>query len=227
MFILALETSGMLASAAIFHEDRCLVSGSLLDGQRTAAELTPLIARLLEQAQLAPADVEVIAVVVGPGSFTGLRVGVTTAKIFAYAVGARLVSIDTLTAYASQVSLRYERLDVILDAQRRELLVGSFASQASGMPRSLSLPRRLGEPAWRDTLTRGTLVCGPAVAKLSSLPAGVQVVNATGDRLLVETIGRLGWQRAQEGSWADVWTLTPDYFRKSAAEEKREQEDRR
>ncbi len=226
MIILALETSGMLAAAGIFRADRCLAQGSLVSGQRTAAELIPLVGRLLQQADLAPKAVDAVAVVVGPGSFTGLRVGVTAAKLFAYAVGARVVSIDALTAYASQVRLRYERLDVIFDAQRKELLVGSFAATADAEPRPLAPSRLLSEQQWRETLTRGTLVCGPAVAKIASLPAGVTVASPVRDRLEVETVGRLAGERIQEGRFDDLWTLGPMYFRKSAAEEKREQGER-
>ena len=72
---------------------------SLDHTQRSAQSLAPAIEALLTQVGWLPRDVQLVAVSVGPGSFTGLRVGVTTAKVFAYAVGAEVLGIDTLEAH--------------------------------------------------------------------------------------------------------------------------------
>ena len=100
MRILALETTDKTGSVAAIDDDNLLAELMLDHTQRSAQSLAPAMQRLLKQVGWLPADVQLVAVSVGPGSFTGLRVGVTTAKVFAYAVGAEVLGIDTLEAIA-------------------------------------------------------------------------------------------------------------------------------
>src|SRR5205823_153504 len=80
----------------------------------------------LATANWLPKEVELVAVTVGPGSFTGLRIGVTTAKAFAYAIGAEVVGVNTLDALAAQALPSPSPLWAILDAQRQELFAAKF-----------------------------------------------------------------------------------------------------
>jgi len=96
MRTIALETSSSSGSIALFEADRLVAESDLGAwelgrGQRTAQSLAPALQSILRQATWKPRDVELIAVTDGPGSFTGLRAGVTTAKVFAYATGAEVV----------------------------------------------------------------------------------------------------------------------------------------
>ena len=102
MIVLALETSALAGSVALFHGDRLLVQRELDSTRRSAQTLAPALAELLAAAGLTPRDVRLVATTVGPGSFTGLRVGVTTAKTFAYAVGAEVLGLNTLEVIAAQ-----------------------------------------------------------------------------------------------------------------------------
>ncbi|MEX0712672.1 MAG: tRNA (adenosine(37)-N6)-threonylcarbamoyltransferase complex dimerization subunit type 1 TsaB, partial [Pirellulales bacterium] len=92
MRILALETSGKSGSVAVLRGDVLLAEEPLEPSQRSAQSLAPAMRQLLEAVAWTPRDVQLVAVTLGPGSFTGLRVGVTTAKTFAYAVGAVVVA---------------------------------------------------------------------------------------------------------------------------------------
>ena len=98
--ILAIESSGRHASVATLWGDADgtrLIGQTLLSGdERTAQVLAPAIQQLLAAADWSPKSVELVAVTVGPGSFTGLRIGVTTAKAFAYAIGAEVLGVNTL-----------------------------------------------------------------------------------------------------------------------------------
>ena len=73
---------------------------------------------LLKQVGWRPDDVQLVAVSVGPGSFTGLRVGVTAAKVFAYAVGAEVLGVDTLEAIAAASPDDVAEVSAVIDAQR-------------------------------------------------------------------------------------------------------------
>src|SRR5271163_2151267 len=94
--ILALETSELTGSVAAAADGNVLAELQLDPQQRSAQSLAPAIRALLAQVGWQPADIDLLAVTIGPGSFTGLRVGVATAKVFAYACGAEVLGISTL-----------------------------------------------------------------------------------------------------------------------------------
>ncbi|MGN1273415.1 MAG: tRNA (adenosine(37)-N6)-threonylcarbamoyltransferase complex dimerization subunit type 1 TsaB, partial [Thermoguttaceae bacterium] len=96
MKILAFETIEMSASAALLDDENVLASTTLPPQQRSAQYLAPAVRDLLAQTGWKPTDVQLIVVSQGPGSFTGLRVGITFAKIFAWAVGADVIALNTL-----------------------------------------------------------------------------------------------------------------------------------
>ena len=123
---LALETSGLSGSVAACDGGRLLAERELAQGSRSAQSLAPALRQLLAQVGWQARDVHRVAVTVGPGSFTGLRVGVTTAKAFAYAVGAEVIGINTLDVIAAQAPVEAARVAVALDAQRQELFAAVY-----------------------------------------------------------------------------------------------------
>ncbi len=106
--LLALETSDLLGSVAVLQDGLVFAERSLATGRRTIESLAPSIETVLAEAGWLPQDVDAVAVTVGPGSFTGLRIGVTTAKLFAFAVDAVLVGVQTplVLAAAAEDALR-------------------------------------------------------------------------------------------------------------------------
>ncbi len=129
--ILALETTDAQGSVALCVGGEILTSRRLETERRSAQTLAPTIRETLAEFGWAPGDVDAVAVAVGPGSFTGLRVGVATAKMFAWAVGAKIIGVDALEAIASEI----ERLpngeeagavSVGIDAQRGDAAVRRF-----------------------------------------------------------------------------------------------------
>ena len=102
MRILALETTDLTGTVAALEGCQLLVERELNPGQRSAQSLAPALAELWQEVGWKPTQIELIAVALGPGSFTGLRVGVTTAKMLAYVAQAQVLGIDTLEAIAAQ-----------------------------------------------------------------------------------------------------------------------------
>src|SRR5438105_3971142 len=132
MRILGVETSGSSGSVAVLDDEQLLATVALDPAQRTARTLAPAIRDLLTQVSWRPADVQLVAVTAGPGSFTGLRLGVTTAKTFAYAVGCQVLGVNTLEVIAAQTPRECSPLEIVLDAQRQQLFVGTLARSHSG-----------------------------------------------------------------------------------------------
>jgi tRNA threonylcarbamoyladenosine biosynthesis protein TsaB len=185
--------------------------------------LAPAIAQVLAEAGKRPADVGLVAVTVGPGSFTGLRVGVTTAKTFAYAAGCECLGVDTLEVIAAQVPLGKQssgELHVVLDAQRKELFLARFHSDGCALVR-LEENRIVPADQWLVGLAPGTTVTGPGINRLiDRLPASVVAAPELHRDPQAATVGQLAWREYQAGRRDDLWKLTPKYLRVSAAEEK-------
>jgi tRNA threonylcarbamoyladenosine biosynthesis protein TsaB len=224
--IVAIETSGRFGSAATLlgGADRSRLIGQIaLSGdQRTAQALAPALQQLLKQADWSPTSIELVAVAVGPGSFTGLRIGVTTAKTFAYAVGAEVIGVNTLEALAAQAPVSAAPLWTILDAQRQELFAAKFLVDDAGQLRAECETSIIAQDAWLAELRPGDRVTGTALARLAArLPAGVEAVPPEFWQPMAEAIGQVAWQAYQLGQRDDVWKLAPKYYRASAAEEKR------
>lgn len=220
MNILAIETSGHAGSVAVSIDGHFLREIVLPPTKRSAATLTPAIRDLLAEVGWKTADVRLIAVTTGPGSFTGLRVGVTTAKTFAYALSADVIGVGTLDVIAAQSGITDQPLSVALDAQRGQVFACEFESSANGC-RAEGPPVILDIDEWIAGLKPGMTVSGPALEKLvDRIPAEVAIVPSDRWSPKAATVGRLGWRRYESGERDDLWRLVPNYFRPSAAEEK-------
>jgi tRNA threonylcarbamoyladenosine biosynthesis protein TsaB len=247
VLILAFDTSGQAGSVALLDGAHVL-SERLLDEQRRSAQsLAPALADVLTATGVRPADVRLVATTVGPGSFTGLRVGVTAAKTFAYAVGAEVLGLSTLEVIAHQCSplapraemsvtdsalptrVRTPDIHAVLDAHRKELFLGRFqvaSSPAVGdeLPHltRLEADRLIAADIWLATLPPETLVTGKGLEKvLDRLPAGVTVAPQQLWEPQAATIGQLAWRDYQAGRRDNLWKLSPVYLRPSYAEEKK------
>lgn len=224
MNILALETSGHGGEVALLADERVIGAVTLDPAQRSAQSLAPAMAELLRQCQLTPRDVQLVAITVGPGSFTGLRIGVTAAKTFAYAVGAQCLAVDTLEVIAAQVPTvlaeAHATLWTVIDAQRHQLFATRFQWQNASWQNELS-DQTIDNEAFLEQLTPGTLVSGSGLKKLlPQLPHGVVAVEQAFWQPRADTVGRLAWRDYSSGRRNDFWRLTPKYLRPSAAEEK-------
>src|SRR5947199_6371402 len=140
MRVLAVETSTLSGGAALLDDER-VVGEYTLDVRITHSErLMAAIDRLLSDAGWTPRDLEGLAVTVGPGSFTGLRVGLSTVKGLALALAIPVAAVPTLDAMAAM--LPYAALPVcpVLDARQREVYASLYPWDGVGMPRQWDDP---------------------------------------------------------------------------------------
>jgi tRNA threonylcarbamoyladenosine biosynthesis protein TsaB len=176
---------------------------------------------MLWEREWRPADIELVCVTTGPGSFTGLRIGVVAAKTLAYAASAQLVGVHTLAAIAAGVEQWPKRLWTVLDAQRQELFVSRFDGDRSIVGQLVPETEILGIQAWLDRLAPGDAVTGPPVGKLRpQIPDGINIVDERLWHPMAAAVGKLGVQLLERGESIDPLKLVPHYYRKSAAEEK-------
>lgn len=222
MKILALETSERIGSLAALVQDgqthRCVAEVTLPSGQRAAQTLLPNLQSLLADLAWKPSDLDLITATSGPGSFTGCRLGVTTAKTLSYATGAKLVSVHTLAAIAAGVTADYTRLWTILDAQRGELYVSRFEGEETCHSPETKIQ---DAEQWLEGLQAGEMVAGPPLGKLKDqVPDGVIVADEPEWKPSAQFVGQLAIAAYHAGHTVDPIQLVPNYYRQSAAEEK-------
>ncbi len=221
MNLLAIETTQSAGSLAVLAGGDLLAELPLPQDRRSTQSLAPGLKAILAQVGWRPKDVALVAVAVGPGSFTGLRVGVTTAKTFAYSVGAEVLGVDTLEAIAAAVPPEVPRLATAMDAQRGEVVARSFVRVEQGWLVPEGPAKLLELSAWLDSLRTGTYVASPLLRKLSGrLPPHLVPVDPRFWCPTAASVGAVAARRYAAGERNDLWTLVPHYCRPSAAEEK-------
>lgn len=220
--ILGLETSGLAGSVALSQGERVLGQRSLDQaGRRHAQTLVSECAQLLKEQGFSPADLSAVAATQGPGSFTGLRVGVVAAKTLAYALRIPLVLLDTFDLIAAQLPPDWNGVWIVDDAQRQELFVGRYVRGENG--NSMLAGERFLTPMreWLSSLPENDVVVGPGTSRIPADIASPRVDrDATVTIPRAETVCRLASKRLAAGMTDNPWTATPFYVRLSAAEEK-------
>lgn len=220
--IVAIETVGFTGSVALAEGDRLVAEQVLPREKRVAQTLAPAIQAMLAQQGWKATEVDLVAVAVGPGSFTGLRCGVTTAKVLAYAAKADVLGVDSLAVIAEGAPTSCQELAAVIDAQRRQLFVATFHRDASGQMQPDAASHIVDIETWLTSLPAGQRVAGPVLEKLASrLPAHVQPLPPEYWLPRAACVASLAWRQYQAGERHDVWQIVPKYLRASAAEEKR------
>ncbi len=211
MLILAVDTATLHAGCALWRDGRVLAERQRLVTTHSEALLT-MIDEIFVEASAAPADVDAIACGAGPGSFTGLRIGLATCKGLCYALGKPLIMISSLAALAARAP--DGRVCATLDAFKGEVYAGFFDVRGG-------VPARDGDE----------LVLSPAklLPRLDDVEqvvgSGAQKYRELAARLLDEEPGprpsdvaRLAALRAEKGDYDDVASAAPAYIRPSEAE---------
>jgi tRNA threonylcarbamoyladenosine biosynthesis protein TsaB len=223
--MIAMETSGRHGSLAALTADGdnaiLLQQVDLSGKERTAQVLAPKLQRLIAELGWLPQSIELIAVTNGPGSFTGLRLGVTTAKVFAYAASAEIIAVNTLAVIASQAPQSPAPVWAVLDAQRQEVFAARFTIADDNRLHTNVPTQIVSQDRWLAELLPGDRVTGPALKRLAGrLPSSVASAPTELWQPTAAAVGHLAWQTFRDGHRDDVWMLAPAYYRPSAAEEK-------
>jgi tRNA threonylcarbamoyladenosine biosynthesis protein TsaB len=221
MRILALETATLAGSAALLEGGR-VIGLSLLDIALTHSErLMAMVDRLLRDCGWDIAQVEALALSIGPGSFTGLRVGVATVKGLALALGLPVAPVPTLDALAGNLPYADAPVCPLLDARKGEVYLSLYRWRGGRMERQweyLALPPR----AAAERLEPPVIVLGDGVAAclpfLPHLGAGLRVAPASHASPSAALVGLLGHAMLASGDTVAAESLEPLYLRPSEAE---------
>lgn len=233
-FVLGVETSGQVPSVALLKGSETVVERHVpMAGSRRSSALIEVVDSIFRDASLSSRQLQLVAVSIGPGSFTGLRIGITFAKTLAYALGCPVTGINSLHAAVESANVSLPQattLHAVADAQRGELFHQTFCRNNEMKAEGAWMP------SWLDATPREIITPSALAAKVGNravlVGSGIarhheELMRVCSDVTLVAcepsavSVGRLG--AAQKPVNCDAWSLLPDYGRLSSAEEKREQ----
>ncbi|MFZ5641976.1 MAG: tRNA (adenosine(37)-N6)-threonylcarbamoyltransferase complex dimerization subunit type 1 TsaB [Bacillota bacterium] len=228
MYILGVEAATPVAGVAVVHKDRIL-SERIINNRKThSGHLMPMIKAVIEEAGIKPSDINGIAVSSGPGSFTGLRIGMSTAKTLAQVWNLPVVGVSTLDALAYPLKGHSNLICPILNARKNEVYASVYegsdghlrnltgpmavtpdelASVLSGWPDRKATFLGDGVPEYREKLVGLLMERAFFAPGVMGLPRG-------------SSVAEIGWIKLAAGEGQDPLALVPDYVRLSEAEVK-------
>jgi len=223
--ILAVETSGRTGSAAIAIGKQILAETALSAPMKHSEELFPAVCGLLNRFDKKPKQIKHVYISAGPGSFTGLRIAVTTAKTMHLANKVKIVAVDTLdviaenaTDYVMQKDKSLHTIATILDAKRGQFFIAIYEMIKGRWIKSLpdclmTAPQFLEKFSGRDEPI-WLLGEGLVYYREKFEAEGVKFINQAYWYPKAQKVHLLGWQKALKGQFADPLKLKPTYLRK-------------
>ena len=229
MITLGIETSTMTGGAALLDGDR-LVAGSTLNVNITHSErLLPGLDRMLRDSGIGTEQIDVVAVSSGPGSFTGLRVGMSMAKGLVFSSRRRLVCVPTLEAFAWRFAGSRYPVCALFDARKKELYGALFVWNDALETFQRAVPEQALSPeGWVEQLLNyDRIMLAGEGARMHAADfrerLGQKAVFAPPHLMSpsAEAVAFLGAKLASQGAFADPAQASPFYLRKSEAELKK------
>lgn len=223
---LAIETSGRAGSVAVLLGRIVLADAAVPHDFKHASGLLPLVDSLLRSRGLGPKDLGHVYVSVGPGSFTGLRIGVTLAKTLTLALPVRLVAVPSLLVLAHNAPAEATEVVPVLDAKRDQIFTARYRREADLW--TTVEPAHLDDlPSMLHRAGRPVYLLGEGLPyhekRLPCVMDGIVLLPSTAWQARATVVGLLGAEMADGGEFVDPDTLVPTYVRRPEAEEKFEQ----
>jgi len=214
--LLGIDTSTQSVGIAIYDGHQILCEESWISRRYHTVELASAVDANLKRAGLNPKDLDVLAVATGPGSFTGLRIGMALVKGLAYTHQLPVIGIPTLNITARAVPPSEKRLAAVLQAGRTRLAVGWYITEndrwiSEYLIENLSLEELLGK------IDQPCILTGELTKEIREVTADHDLLTIVDPTLAMRSpkyLAELAWERWQAGDLDDVLTLKPYYLHK-------------
>lgn len=234
MNLLSIDSSSKAASCALLSDEKLLGECYLNAGLTHSQTLMPMVQSLFSLAGLAPSQIDRVAVSRGPGSFTGLRIGLASAKALAVGCGAPIGCVSTLRGIAYNLRGFEGTCCAVLDARCQQVYYALFALHAGEVHRlSDDAAAPLDEALGKLFSTKGEIyLAGDGAAlchrEAMKLPNASHIHLAPG-HLLLQRASSVGYAALRQGHWMDPAAAVPSYLRLSQAEReyRQKQEEKR
>jgi tRNA threonylcarbamoyladenosine biosynthesis protein TsaB len=224
MRVLAIDTSTMFGGVAVMDDLSGLIVEVRLNVKSTYSErLMTTVDYALKKSGYKLSDIDFFAVSTGPGSFTGLRIGLSTVKGFAYATGKPIVSVPTLEALAYNFPFCLYPVCTLLDARKKEVYAALFKWEDEGFIRLISEDSiRIDRFLERLSVEKAVFTGDGAILyrdKILSI-LNKRAIFAPPDKMLPSPahVASIGMKKALNGEFSEPISLIPSYIRRSEAE---------
>jgi tRNA threonylcarbamoyladenosine biosynthesis protein TsaB len=234
VLILSLDTSSPAGSIAVLRDDNLMGTVSTSTGEIYSSRMFRHLEFLLGELSLELDAFDLFAVAAGPGSFTGLRVGLTAVKGWAEVYRKPIAAISGLEAVAAQSHSRRSMLVPVLDARRGQVYFGRYRMQESPEKQRFALegeecvmsPDEFLESITAERNGGEITIATPTPQIIAEAMSRYETDHTGGERIRVEEVsailalhvGRLGYLRAKRGEFSDAVTLDANYVRRTDAE---------
>jgi tRNA threonylcarbamoyladenosine biosynthesis protein TsaB len=222
--VLAIESATSTPSVALLAGAEVLALRSAPPGAVAAEVILPAVEAVLAEAQLALGEVALFALAIGPGSFTGLRVGLATVKGLAFRSDRPVAPVPTLAALCFGAGSVQGAVAALLDARRGEVYAAAHGPGSQGLGEEVLVPEGLYTPAALTALLpAGCRCCGDgAVLYAPALAAaGLAIAPDAAHACAAPAVGRLGLRWLERGLARPAAELVPRYLRRAEAEARR------
>ena len=233
MKILALDTSSNVATAAILEDATVIAEYSCNKGKTHSQRLMPMIQSLLEAVGMKASDMDAFAASIGPGSFTGLRIGVTTVKAMAFAAGKPVISVYTLDALAYNLAETKAIICPVIDARNNQVFTAAYNFSGDKLDRLTEyLGIHINELADILSAMEGDIVFLGDAAKghleyfRERLGERVRIAPPHLTLSRASSVAVLAQRAFNEGQLQSCYDMKPFYLRKSQAEREKERTER-
>lgn len=226
MKILTIDTSAIVASAAIVTEERLAAEIIINQQKKHSEKLMPAIDHLLNDAEMTLGEMDAFGVVTGPGSFTGLRIGIATIKGFAQVYNKPVIGVSSLESLAMNLACSEGIICPLLDAQRAQTYTALFTMTGGKLERltedKVIAIEELIE-ILKDSSDGKVYLVGDGVPKFGEtiteqIPAVVKVPRHLSMNR-ASSAGMIALQKLDDNEVCDYKTIAPYYLRPSYAEE--------
>lgn len=223
MVVLGVDTATAVTSVGLVRDGELVAAASCQTASSQAETLLPLIKTLLSQSETPLTAVSGIGISIGPGSFSGLRIGLGTMKGFAYALGCKVVGIPTLEALAHTVTSWEGTICPLLDARKGEVYTALFLRWQNGDLQRLSPDLVLAPEELCYHITTPCLFLGEGVERYREFirkqcGSAASILSIAPEPTRGETVAKLACERLCRGEYDDLYTLEPTYVRRPEAE---------
>ena len=219
MKILGIDTSSMAASVAVIEDNKLICEYTINTKKTHSQKLMPMIENMLNLSDLNVRELDAIAVCEGPGSFTGLRIGMATAKAIAHVNDIPVIGVNSLEVLAANMNLCDKKICSILDAQRNQVYTGRYHYEGTKLLEELAQSKE----EW--------ILVGEAVYKYEDKIkeiANIEIPAASNNVTKAGSLCSVAKVKFDEGKDIfNCYTVNPLYIRKSQAEEQYEEKQRK
>jgi len=222
MKVVGIETSGSIGGVAVCDGNTVVGRQTFGKASSHGKEIVSTLEAVFNEIKWKPEDIDLIAVSTGPGSYTGLRIGVACAKTLAYGLGKPVIDVPTLDVLAENIKDDVKHICPVIDAKRK-MVYACVYDRSNNRNKRITDFLIIKPDKLIDILPESTLIFGDGVAPYKEIFAQGNITIEEDEKPGIAeavNVARLGLERYEQSERCEINALVPLYLRKSEAEEK-------